>query len=65
MVFFENFCLCNLNFVGIIVQKISWFLFKSNMLVEVDGWIVEVIKDNGLVYCDGIVIIEGDGLIEV
>ena len=61
---FEKSCPRNLNFVGMTVQKTSRLLLKSNLTNESDGWTIEVTKDYGPVYRDGVVTIEGDGRIE-
>ena len=61
---FEISCPRTLNFVGITVQKTSRLILKSNVGNESDGWTVEVAKDHGPVYREGVVTIEGDGSFE-
>jgi len=61
---FEESCPRNLNFVGITVQKTSRLLLKSMLGDESDGWTIEVTKDYGPVYREGVVTIEGDGTFE-
>lgn len=61
---FEESCPRNLNFVGITVQKTSRLLLKSGLGDESDGWTIEVTKDYGPVYREGMVTIEGDGMFE-
>ena len=61
---FETSCPRNLNFVGITVQKTSRLILNSMAGNESDGWTVEITKDHGPIYRDGMVTIEGDGLFE-
>ena len=61
---FETSCPRNLNFVGITVQKTSRLILNSMAGNESDGWTVEITKDRGPIYRDGMVTIEGDGLFE-
>ena len=61
---FEDSCPRNLNFVGITVQKTSRLFLKSMLGDESDGWTIEVTKDYGPVYREGVVTIEGDGTFE-
>ena len=61
---FETSCPRNLNFVGITVQKTSRLILNSMAGNESDGWTVEITKDYGPIYRDGMVTIEGDGLFE-
>ena len=61
---FETSCPRNLNFVGITVQKTSRLILNSMAGNESDGWTVEIKKDHGPIYRDGVVTIEGDGLFE-
>ena len=61
---FETSCPRNLNFVGITVQKTSRLIMKSMVGNESDGWTIEVARDHGPVYREGVVTIEGDGLFE-
>ena len=61
---FETSCPRNLNFVGITVQKTSRLILNSVAGNESDGWTVEITKDHGPIYRDGMVTIEGDGLFE-
>lgn len=61
---FETSCPRSLNFVGITVQKTSRLLLKSNSGDESDGWNIEVTKDYGPAYREGVVTIEGDGTFE-
>ena len=61
---FETSCPRNLNFVGITVQKTSRLILNSMVGNESDGWTVEITKDHGPIYRDGMVTIEGDGLFE-
>jgi len=61
---FETSCPRNLTFVGITVQKTSRLILNSMAGNESDGWTVEIKKDHGPIYRDGMVTIEGDGLFE-
>ena len=61
---FETSCPRNLNFVGITVQKTSRLILNSMAGNESDGWTVEITKDHGPIYRDGMVTIEGDGLFQ-
>ena len=61
---FETSCPRNLNFVGVTVQKTSRLILNSMAGNESDGWTVEITKDHGPIYRDGMVTIEGDGLFE-
>lgn len=61
---FETSCPRNLNFVGITVQKTSRLILNSIAGNESDGWTVEITKDHGLIYREGMVTIEGDGSFE-
>ena len=61
---FETSCPRNLYFVGITVQKTSRLILNSMAGNESDGWTVEITKDHGPIYRDGMVTIEGDGLFE-
>ena len=61
---FETSCPRNLNFVGITVQKTGRLILNSMAGNESDGWTVEITKDYGPIYRDGMVTIEGDGLFE-
>ena len=61
---FETSCPRDLNFVGITVQKTSRLILNSMAGNESDGWTVEIKKDHGPIYRDGVVMIEGDGLFE-
>lgn len=53
-----------LKFVGVTVQKTGRLLLKSAPANQSDVWVVEVVKDVGAVYRDGVVTVEGDGLFE-
>ena len=61
---FETSCPRNLNFVGITVQKTSRLILNSMVGNESDGWTLEITKDHGPIYREGMVTIEGDGLVE-
>ena len=61
---FETSCPRSLNFVGITVQKTSRLIMNSILGNESDGWTIEVTKDRGPVYREGVVTIEGDGRFE-
>ena len=58
---FATSCPRNLNFVGITVQKTSQLILNSNAENVSDGWTIEVAKNHGPVYREGVVTIEGDG----
>ncbi|KAJ7340196.1 hypothetical protein OS493_002927 [Desmophyllum pertusum] len=47
-----------------ILQKTSRLLLDSNLGDESDGWTIEVAKEYGPVYREGVVTIEGDGTFE-
>ena len=65
LVSFETSSSRYLNFVGITVQKSGRLVLNSLRGNESDGWTVEVTKDHGPVYREGVVTIEGDGVFEV
>lgn len=58
---FATSCPRDLKFVGITVQKTSQLIVNSNAENVSDGWIIDVAKDHGTVYREGVVTIEGDG----
>ena len=53
-----------LRFVGITIQKTGRLVLDSEAANESDVWSIDVVKDLGPVYREGIVTVEGDGLLQ-